>query len=90
MGEVLAELRRRKLNGELDGRESELAAARELIAAGGWLTHGAEIPHFRHRHVRRGLDSVPEGGVSLPLGVLGSGRDGAGEWCRQRARPALS
>jgi tRNA nucleotidyltransferase (CCA-adding enzyme) len=34
VGEVLAELRRRKLNGELDGRESELAAARELVAAG--------------------------------------------------------
>jgi tRNA nucleotidyltransferase (CCA-adding enzyme) len=33
VGEVLGELRRRKLNGELDGRESELAAARELIAA---------------------------------------------------------
>ena len=32
VGEVLAELRRRKLNGELDGRESELAAARELLA----------------------------------------------------------
>jgi len=32
IGEVLAELRRRKLNGELAGRESELAAARELIA----------------------------------------------------------
>jgi tRNA nucleotidyltransferase (CCA-adding enzyme) len=32
VGEVLSELRRRKLNGELDGRESELAAARELIA----------------------------------------------------------
>jgi len=32
VGEVLAELRRRKLNGELsDGRESELKAARELI-----------------------------------------------------------
>jgi tRNA nucleotidyltransferase (CCA-adding enzyme) len=31
VGEILAELRRRKLNGELDGRESELAAARELI-----------------------------------------------------------
>jgi tRNA nucleotidyltransferase (CCA-adding enzyme) len=31
VGAVLAELRRRKLNGELDGRESELAAARELI-----------------------------------------------------------
>jgi tRNA nucleotidyltransferase (CCA-adding enzyme) len=31
VGEVLAELRRRKLNGELDGRESELAAARKLI-----------------------------------------------------------
>jgi tRNA nucleotidyltransferase (CCA-adding enzyme) len=31
VGEVLGELRRRKLNGELDGRESELAAARELI-----------------------------------------------------------
>ena len=31
VGEVLAELRRRKLNGELDGRESELAAAKELI-----------------------------------------------------------
>ena len=33
VGEVLAEVRRRKLNGEVDGRESELAAARELIAA---------------------------------------------------------
>jgi tRNA nucleotidyltransferase (CCA-adding enzyme) len=35
IGDVLAELRRRKLNGELDGRESELAAARELVAATG-------------------------------------------------------
>lgn len=34
VGEVLAELRRLKLNGELDGRESELARARELIADG--------------------------------------------------------
>ena len=33
VGEILAELRRRKLNGELAGRESELAAARELVAA---------------------------------------------------------
>jgi hypothetical protein len=33
VGEVLAEVRRRKLNGELDGRESELAAARELIVS---------------------------------------------------------
>ena len=32
VGEVLTELRRRKLNGEIDGRESELAAARELLA----------------------------------------------------------
>ena len=32
VGEILAELRRRKLNGELDGRDSELSAARELIA----------------------------------------------------------
>ena len=32
VGEVLAEIRRRKLNGELDGRESELQAARELIS----------------------------------------------------------
>jgi tRNA nucleotidyltransferase (CCA-adding enzyme) len=32
VGEVLAELRRRKLNGKLDGRAEELAAARELIA----------------------------------------------------------
>jgi tRNA nucleotidyltransferase (CCA-adding enzyme) len=32
VGEILGELRRRKLNGELDGRESELAAARELVA----------------------------------------------------------
>jgi tRNA nucleotidyltransferase (CCA-adding enzyme) len=32
VGEILAELRRRKLNGQLDGRESELKAARELIA----------------------------------------------------------
>jgi tRNA nucleotidyltransferase (CCA-adding enzyme) len=35
VGEVLAELRRRKLNGELDGRESELAAARALLTAQG-------------------------------------------------------
>ena len=34
VGEVLAELRRLKLNGELDGRDSELARARELIADG--------------------------------------------------------
>jgi tRNA nucleotidyltransferase (CCA-adding enzyme) len=33
VGEILGELKRRKLNGELDGRDSELAAARELIAA---------------------------------------------------------
>jgi tRNA nucleotidyltransferase (CCA-adding enzyme) len=33
VGEVLAELRRRKLNGELEGRDSELAAARELISS---------------------------------------------------------
>ena len=32
VGEVLAELRRRKLNGDLEGRDSELAAAQELIA----------------------------------------------------------
>jgi tRNA nucleotidyltransferase (CCA-adding enzyme) len=31
VGEILTELRRRKLNGELDGRDSELAAAKELI-----------------------------------------------------------
>lgn len=37
IGEVLGELRRRKLNGELDGRKSELAAARELIAAASLL-----------------------------------------------------
>jgi tRNA nucleotidyltransferase (CCA-adding enzyme) len=33
IGEVLAELRRRKLNGELEGRPAELEAARELVAA---------------------------------------------------------
>lgn len=33
VGEILGELRRRKLNGELDGRDSELEAARELIAS---------------------------------------------------------
>jgi tRNA nucleotidyltransferase (CCA-adding enzyme) len=32
VGEVLAELRRRRLNGELDSRAAEIAAARELIA----------------------------------------------------------
>jgi tRNA nucleotidyltransferase (CCA-adding enzyme) len=32
VGEILEELRRRRLRGELDGREAELAAARELIA----------------------------------------------------------
>jgi tRNA nucleotidyltransferase (CCA-adding enzyme) len=31
VGEILAEIRRRKLNGELVGRESELDAARELV-----------------------------------------------------------
>jgi hypothetical protein len=31
VGEILAELRRRKLDGELDGRDAELAAAVELI-----------------------------------------------------------
>jgi tRNA nucleotidyltransferase (CCA-adding enzyme) len=34
VGEVLAELRRQKLNGQIDGRESELEAAQELLAAG--------------------------------------------------------
>jgi tRNA nucleotidyltransferase (CCA-adding enzyme) len=33
IGEILGEIRKRKLNGELDGRDAELAAARELIAA---------------------------------------------------------
>jgi tRNA nucleotidyltransferase (CCA-adding enzyme) len=33
IGEILGEIRKRKLNGELDGREEELAAARELVAA---------------------------------------------------------
>ncbi len=37
VGEVLAEIRRRKLNGELDGRESELVAARALIETGAGL-----------------------------------------------------
>jgi tRNA nucleotidyltransferase (CCA-adding enzyme) len=32
VGEILEELRRRKLRGELDGREAELRAAKELIA----------------------------------------------------------
>ena len=32
IGEILAEIRRRKLNGELDGRDAELAAARDLVA----------------------------------------------------------
>ncbi|MDX6488869.1 MAG: hypothetical protein QOK13_1484 [Gaiellaceae bacterium] len=34
VGEILGELRRRKLNGDLDGREAELDAARRLIADG--------------------------------------------------------
>ncbi|MGH3061216.1 MAG: hypothetical protein ACRDNA_07375, partial [Gaiellaceae bacterium] len=33
VGAVLEEILRRKLNGELDGRAAELAAARELIEA---------------------------------------------------------
>ena len=33
IGEILGELRKRKLNGELEGRAAELAAARELVAA---------------------------------------------------------
>jgi tRNA nucleotidyltransferase (CCA-adding enzyme) len=33
IGDILGELRRRKLNGELDGRDAELAAARELASA---------------------------------------------------------
>jgi tRNA nucleotidyltransferase (CCA-adding enzyme) len=33
IGEILGEVRRRKLNGELEGRDAELAAARELVAA---------------------------------------------------------
>jgi tRNA nucleotidyltransferase (CCA-adding enzyme) len=33
IGEILGELRRRKLNGELPGRDDELAAARELATA---------------------------------------------------------
>jgi len=31
VGEILAELRRRKLNGALAGRQAELAAAKDLI-----------------------------------------------------------
>ena len=38
VGEILSELRRRKLNGELNGRESELAAARELVAETGSIS----------------------------------------------------
>jgi tRNA nucleotidyltransferase (CCA-adding enzyme) len=34
IGAVLAELRRRKLNGELDGRDTELEVAQELLASG--------------------------------------------------------
>jgi tRNA nucleotidyltransferase (CCA-adding enzyme) len=33
IGDILGEIRRRKLNGEVAGRESELAAARELVSA---------------------------------------------------------
>ena len=33
VGAILEELLRRKLNGELDGRESEIEAAKELISA---------------------------------------------------------
>jgi tRNA nucleotidyltransferase (CCA-adding enzyme) len=33
IGDILGEIRRRKLNGELDGRDDELAAARELASA---------------------------------------------------------
>src|SRR5206468_12181701 len=33
IGDILGEIRRRKLNGELDGRDAELAAARELASA---------------------------------------------------------
>ena len=33
VGELLDELLRRKLNGELDGRSAELEAARELLGA---------------------------------------------------------
>jgi tRNA nucleotidyltransferase (CCA-adding enzyme) len=33
IGDILGELRRRKLNGELAGRDEELAAARELVSA---------------------------------------------------------
>ena len=33
VGQILSELRRRKLNGEIDGREAELAVARELAAS---------------------------------------------------------
>ena len=32
-GEILAEIRRRKLNGDVGGREAELEAARELVSA---------------------------------------------------------
>ena len=34
VGEILAELRQRKLNGALAGREAELEAAKSLIAEG--------------------------------------------------------
>ena len=33
VGEILAEIRRRKLNGEIEGRDAEMEAARELVSA---------------------------------------------------------
>ena len=85
VGEVLAELRRRKLNGELDGRDSELAAARELI--------GAVI---RWEHAPGPYEVVfttREGGVSEgPFASLNLGRATADEpraaWTRTGAAPA--
>lgn len=44
VGEVLDTLRRRKLNGELAGRDAELAAARELIAAAAPVATPAAVP----------------------------------------------
>ena len=59
VGEILAELRRRKLNGELDGRESELAAARELIELLELIRWDAPGPYERRLHDARG--GVSEG-----------------------------
>ena len=52
VGEILAEIRRRKLNGEVGGRDAELEAARELVAAVAPRVSVASVATIAERYAR--------------------------------------